>query len=401
MNKLKTIVDNSTNGIELNLILHCLRVYLKTEPPSRISEFIEYHRTKIRWSVFFDLIIIHRVSPIVTKIILTNYTEHFPKCIIRKLIIQSSKNQFQSMELAAETIKLVKSLETVGVRVLVLKGVALAIQLYDDIGMRPTHDIDLLVNQVDLNEVCYTLKNLGYKSNDYELYQSFTEKQKAIVLQTSNHYKFIKNRTIVEIHWRLSSFMNSKSNFENQYSDSETISISNHKIKIISIKENLIYLSVHGAMHAWCRLRWLMDIALLLSKKKCVINLKQLSGFELQAIILVQTLLRVSIEISIKDQLKSPIINSAIKAVHYITKYPGVAPKRFSKKFFTLLDYFFSISFEESFLNMFRRIATPNIADVLTISLPDKLFWLYYPLKPIIWVFRVIINVFHTNNKLC
>ena len=365
MNKLKTIVDNSTNGIELNLILHCLRVYLKTEPPSRISEFIEYHRTKIRWSVFFDLIIIHRVSPIVTKIILTNYTEHFPKCIIRKLIIQSSKNQFQSMELAAETIKLVKSLETVGVRVLVLKGVALAIQLYDDIGMRPTHDIDLLVNQVDLNEVCYTLKNLGYKSNDYELYQSFTEKQKAIVLQTSNHYKFIKNRTIVEIHWRLSSFMNSKSNFENQYSDSETISISNHKIKIISIKENLIYLSVHGAMHAWCRLRWLMDIALLLSKKKCVINLKQLSGFELQAII------------------------------------PGVAPKRFSKKFFTLLDYFFSISFEESFLNMFRRIATPNIADVLTISLPDKLFWLYYPLKPIIWVFRVIINVFHTNNKLC
>ena len=57
------------------------------------------------------------------------------------------------------------ALQDAGVRVIVLKGVALATLVYSDPNVRPSQDIDLLCREEDYRKVRDTLVSLGYDTD--------------------------------------------------------------------------------------------------------------------------------------------------------------------------------------------------------------------------------------------
>ncbi|MEI6286840.1 MAG: nucleotidyltransferase family protein [Bacillota bacterium] len=389
MNKIQSIIDKSINGIEFNLLLHCLRVYLETESPVQLSEYIACQRGAIRWQVFFDLCVMHRVSPVVTKTIIENNATDFPKEIMDKLNQQSTKDQLQAMELAAETIRLVRLLESNGIRVIVLKGAALAVPLYGDVGMRPTHDVDLLINKADVQAAYALVETYGYKSDHDLLSRKFTNKQLAATLKASHHEKFQKERLVVELHWQLKPYLKQDVAFDKLFHDSQLLSLLNIKLHVINTNELFVYLALHGAMHGWCRIRWLLDIALLAKHHPHPSG--EITEFANQAIILINSLLSFPTEKTLITQPTLPQLKLTNKTVDYMVNYNEVRSPLFSLKHFKSEYYFYTVFFNRNSLHSFMNVFfLPRPCDFEIVSLPNRFFWLYYPLRPLFWISRAM-----------
>jgi hypothetical protein len=99
----------------------------------------------------------------------------------------------------AELYQLIGEFREIGVEPLVVKGLALAHQLYRDPGVRVSRDIDLLVDAGELERVERMLKAKGY--SEFGGWISHEEYEKY-------HYHFVYTRgehrdRVVEIHWNL------------------------------------------------------------------------------------------------------------------------------------------------------------------------------------------------------
>ncbi len=88
----------------------------------------------------------HRVAAAVLRGLQACGTPHLPDDIANRLRMLSVANARRSLAQVAELRRLAQLFAAAGVRVLVLKGAALAAQLYGDAGARVARDIDLLVD---------------------------------------------------------------------------------------------------------------------------------------------------------------------------------------------------------------------------------------------------------------
>jgi hypothetical protein len=105
-------------------------------------------------------------------------------------------NTARNLALVRDLAQIAQQARDVGVRMLVLKGPPLALELYDQIGARLILDLDILVRSEDLESMDGVLRNLGYRpSRTYDL---------SAELAMSHHlppYVHPAERTTVEVHW--------------------------------------------------------------------------------------------------------------------------------------------------------------------------------------------------------
>jgi hypothetical protein len=138
----------------------------------------------------------------------------------------------------------------------VLKGVVLSRQAYGDIGSRVCRDIDLLVDGNCLENVHTMLESENFHMR--EVAQFSNKKYKKYF----HHISYWNNdkRVMIELHWRpfsLPYFF-----LENDYSKiSEKIVLDNCKYSVFKNEYNLIYLCIHGALHQFNEMIWVVDIA--------------------------------------------------------------------------------------------------------------------------------------------
>jgi hypothetical protein len=98
-----------------------------------------------------------------------------------------------------ELERILKALDEVGIPVIVLKGAALAATVYEDIGLRPMGDLDLLVSREDLASAAQIMAALGYK-------EVISLKDREIDWIVAHELQFKAeslNNITVEVHWGL------------------------------------------------------------------------------------------------------------------------------------------------------------------------------------------------------
>jgi hypothetical protein len=162
-----------------------------------------------------------------------------------------------------ELERILEALDEAGIPVIVLKGAALATTVYEDIGLRPMGDLDLLVRPEHLKAATSVITSFGY----------FV--QKAIY-----HIVFGRDQTQstnIELHWFLigiDQYRSTRIDYWNQarfwyqYS-AKSISINRKNIHLFSPLFNIIYLTAHlGIQHPQDspRLIWLYDLHLIIWK---------------------------------------------------------------------------------------------------------------------------------------
>lgn len=136
-----------------------------------------------------------------------------------------------------------------------LKGVDQIQELYGDLGMRPTSDIDILVNKADRQRCETLLAQLGFSVDATEL--STHDRLKSQITLTSK-------KILVDLHWDLVESERYKNTIRADINDlwEHTSADSG-----LSPEMKLLFLTFHISVpHFFSRAYWLIDIALLLNK---------------------------------------------------------------------------------------------------------------------------------------
>ncbi len=159
-----------------------------------------------------------------------------------------------------------------GLPVLVLKGVALSLLLHGNPSQRAAGDIDLLVPPDRFRVAADLLLELGYTVDG--------DGPPLDIADTgSSHIRdltFIGHGQRIELHRRLYELSTRlPDNFETFWSQRSELALGPVTVATLGPAHLALYLLVHGHGHDWERLRWLVDLALLLRQPGAVAMLRE------------------------------------------------------------------------------------------------------------------------------
>ncbi len=145
--------------------------------------------------------------------------------------------------------------------VLSLKGIPLALRLYDDVGSRHAGDIDLWVSEDHVELVHQLLLQSGHtaKTGYAELSAHYQKlyRNKKMHLGYMHQAKDVS----VEIHWRLAGTPELfPVSFDEALSRQQLLSSGAIEIPTLGDMDHLLFLYSHASKHMWERLWWLIDI---------------------------------------------------------------------------------------------------------------------------------------------
>ncbi len=156
-----------------------------------------------------------------------------------------------------ELKRVLAELEQHNLRVLVLKGMALAHLLYPEPSLRPSSDIDLLIASADQSRAEALLQALGYAKVAVHTFEaSFYRQVEAL------EYR-------LDLHWKLSDspFFGPLFDFEDMYGRALTLGRLGTFAKGLELTDALLHACIHLVGHReWDHLIWLLDIDLLVGR---------------------------------------------------------------------------------------------------------------------------------------
>ncbi|MEY2413794.1 MAG: hypothetical protein QOD84_2400 [Acidobacteriaceae bacterium] len=181
-------------------------------------------------------------------------------------IAQSRAREIAALNLrmAAENVRLIGALRSHGIQALAYKGPVLGQQLYNNLTLRQSRDIDILVAPADVLRARDIICQLGYR--DLEESGKFLLK-KVVSSNCEWQMRGTHSGTIIELHWALfPRYASIDLSVEELKRASVDIEIVGERLRGLDIGHLALALSAHGTKHFWHRLGWLVDFALVLRK---------------------------------------------------------------------------------------------------------------------------------------
>ncbi|MGW6301846.1 nucleotidyltransferase domain-containing protein [Peribacillus butanolivorans] len=397
-------LDLSTISKELTLLLAVLGNENNGKKLSIKNELF----TDINWDEFLQLTRHHRVYPLVYSKIKYIEEELIPSHVIQILYQEYKKNTYQMLQLSGEMDLISKLFNENEIRLLFLKGPVIAEEIYGDISLRTSKDLDILISKGDLKKVEKILLNQGYEREEVPatLYDWKWSKH-------HESYFHTQKKIQIEIHWRLHPAPTKEPSFNELWERKRISLLTNYPVYYLGDEDLFLFLVAHGARHGWFRLRWLVDIDKMIRKriitrKNGLFKNNQLNYLGRQAIVLSFQLLNTPINEEVQSltegkrtrKLAQLTIVYIIEMgrIHFneskdlLTTYQKHQPHTIKSKLeksFVLNLYQFSIKSNLQKFVMFIQLLYPSSADVKTLKLPKPLHFLYFPLRPFLWAWRI------------
>lgn len=384
---------------ELTFLLRMLR------SESSRGNTVEIKQDKtLDWQHLHELARHHRVFPMIVKRLNTSsIKQEVSEEVLQLMNRDYEQNMIRMLHLCRELQMIAKHFEQKGIRMIFLKGPLLAHELYGDISLRTSGDLDLLIERSQLPKAEQMMKELGFEKDDYfsTVLNDWTWRH--------HHICFFHpiNKIKVELHWRLNPGPAREPNFEQLWLRRRENHVLSHSISLLGNEDLFLFLVSHGARHGWSRLRWLQDIDKLLGESLDIalliklLNRYQYSHLAGQALWLCEQLLHTEIpdEFTVLMQgKKSRRLASAalfyvrrIINLHDLPLPPEVS--RYHKR------YLFSLKSRRHKLLFVLSFLYPYPEDVQLLRLPRKLYFMYFPLRPILWLYRKIIGNFVVHKR--
>lgn len=344
------------------------------------------------WDMFYQLTKHHRVFPQVY--VNGKEGQMLPADLIDRLRTDYQKNTFEMLQLSGEMRRISELLTSHGVNSLFLKGPVIAVDLYGEISLRTSRDLDLIIAIENLELVNNLLYDNGYEKEDY--FHTLLDDWK----WRHHHCSYIHPLTKikVEVHWRLSPGPMKQPSFHELWKRRRISSISNVPIHYLGKEDLFLYLIVHGARHGWSRLRWLLDVDRLLRRdldwEYLATEMKKYNNEHLVGLAIILT--RQLLCTPTNEQINSILISKrswdlAGATTFYlrqmISLHAPSNPKEVTK--FHAQYRLSLMTFSHKCL-YFLSMLLPNSEDLEVLQLPRSMRFLYYPLRPFLWSWRKI-----------
>jgi len=224
------------------------------------------------WADLLTLLIPHKMLPILYwKIGRLPKNLRPPEPIIDKMRKSFMTGRVHALQAERQLQVLLDAFSKAGIRVLVLKGPALARTVYPNPAMRPSNDIDLLVRPREFPKAREIMSKNGYQcdSKIFEILEDSHCEEHFIPLRDS------RNNRIIELHWDLHRFFGyaHHKRIEELFFRAITVKTTALCFETLHPIDALIYAALHLIMsHSQSmRLIWIYDIALL-AQNLCLPN---------------------------------------------------------------------------------------------------------------------------------
>jgi hypothetical protein len=162
----------------------------------------------------------------------------------------------QNRERMARLGDLASGFQRDGIRWMALKGAALALRHYADLGLRPMSDLDILIRREDLSRAVALLESAGYRAEE-------AATPDAILRQARVRHGwqfFGAPDWNIDLHWRPLSRCWSPEVTRLFWEKAETVRFAGRDILVPSPSDQLFHVCIHGLQWDWTRkVRWVAD----------------------------------------------------------------------------------------------------------------------------------------------
>lgn len=347
------------------------------------------------WTEFLSLVVRHQ-TPALAWAALNRVPEiTIPDLARRELQKLSDACRIQGMQHSLLLADVLKGLNCAGIPAMPLKGQFLSLELYGDLGLRHSLDLDLEVAREDLGraQACLESKDWHLDSTLY----SPSPRQWERFLRNEHDMHFVHSPTgrCLELHWR--NHWEAPDATSARWARSIPSIWHRCSIQAMSPGDRTLHLCSHGGVHLWSRAKWLGDLAcahsLGLLDWRAALNEARLSGQE-RVVLVALWLLHQVYGLSLPDlpenasMVRSPVLIRMPLQSLQDSQFPadriGLGKLRNRLR---------TIRYER--LLRPRRTWRDSLSelfycqgDFAMLPLPDRLFWAYKPLRPVLWLWR-------------
>lgn len=345
------------------------------------------------WDAFLRTAARHRILGLVHDA-LTAARADVPAEIAGKLALQSGKIARQNELLAAETVRLQGVFAAAQISFLVLKGLPLARIVYGSYASKQTRDIDLLVAPNRAEDALQSLEREGYVLLPPA--ERLSAAQRRAVLRYARELEFRRHCSgiVVELQWRPT---NNPLLLRGIDADapSQSVTLCGGVVRTLAPEEMFSHLCVHGAGHAWSRLKWLADVnALLAADDSDIEHLyaqARSHGAGLcaaAALLLCRQLFELKLPPALTDELERNKRAKRLKTIALSAMTtPQTGPRGMIAAANNILMQFL-LGRGWAFFAAQCRIASFGVLDVIAFPLPSRLRFLYPALRLPLWIWR-------------
>jgi hypothetical protein len=239
---------------ELTLLLACLRSRFDA---SALDEVRAAAHAGVDGARFGEIARRHRLGAVSSRAMRDAGLADHPCAVDVNLAARISA--VRGLRLTSGLAETVDLLGDAGIRPLALKGPVMATELYGDVGLRPSGDLDLLVRPHQLTTARRALAAAGFRP-DPDL-----DEQGAIeYLAAGFAYAFRDDARdlVVEIHPSLAHrTFRYAPDMEALWQRARERTIAGRRILAMAPEDRMLFLCVHGAKHEWYQLIWVCDVA--------------------------------------------------------------------------------------------------------------------------------------------
>jgi len=240
-----------------------------------------------------------------------------------------SQNLF-TLSMTAELFRILEDFSKCGIETLLVKGPLISVLAYGEPAVRSYVDLDLLVRHEQVLGATRRMIGLGFES-DVPL--SAIEAGKV-----PGEYLFKRPGTaqIVELHTeRTFRYYPRPMRLEDLFARQRRVPLDGREIPVLSLEDEFVLNSIHGAKHFWERLMWVADIAAIVARhpeidwKKVRQSARDVGAERMLhvALQMAETVLGVSLPGSIADEVKQDAAAGKLcgQVVRWLP-YAGYAP---------------------------------------------------------------------------
>lgn len=312
---------------------------------------------------------------------------NLPAAVRQALQQRSYACRIQAMRFASLLMQVLKDFNEAGIPLIPLKGPLLSLALYGDLGTRHSLDIDIMASLDDMPTAQGRLEQMGWQVH---LRPTFGPRHTDVFLKIYHHlvYWHPLHRCILELHWRTR--WETPDHTTGQWARSAAFVWEGLSYRSLSPVDLALHLCEHGSGHAWFRLKWLGDLARMYAmgyvdwdaayRTACTMGAE---NSLLQCLRLLEELHGLPVPETLRAQ--------AARLPAELVERPAacmLAPPE-AHRTMRQLRYERLLRPHRSWRQALTEVAYSS-ADFELLHLPDRLFWIYLPLRPFLLIWRWI-----------
>ncbi len=314
-----------------------------------------------------------------------------PESVAQRLQKLSEACRIHAIRHSLVLTEILREFNRAAIPVMPLKGPLLSFALYGDVGLRRSFDLDVAVEKRHLQDAMICLENTGWKLDPAQ--SSLSPRQWNSFLENGHHLNFTHSNTgsCLELHWR--NYWEPPEAADARWLRSRPSAWNGCAIQTMSAADLTLYLCTHAGFHLWSSAKWLGDLARahslgLLDWRAAAGENALLSGLALLKAVYGTQLS--GLPSAGSAQMPSALIQVPLRSL----QHPQLQIERGFLA--TMQNQIRTLQYERLVRPRPWRNSLSELfyceSDFQALPLPDSIFWLYKPLRPVLWIWRWILR---------